>query len=32
VTGKKRGEDATYELPNGKSASVKILDVKPYQG
>jgi transcription elongation factor GreA len=32
VTGKRTGEDATYELPNGKSASVRILDVKPYQG
>jgi transcription elongation factor GreA len=32
VDGKKKGEDATYELPNGKLASVTILDVKPYQG
>ncbi|MEV7420539.1 transcription elongation factor GreA [Streptomyces sp. NPDC089919] len=32
VDGKKIGEDAQYELPNGKKASVKILDVKPYTG
>ncbi|MET9293714.1 transcription elongation factor GreA [Streptomyces sp. NPDC003077] len=30
VNGKKIGEDAEYELPNGKKASVKILDAKPY--
>ena len=27
---KKVGEDAEYELPNGKFASVKILQAKPY--
>ena len=32
VNGKKVGEDAQYELPNGKLASVKILEAKPYQG
>jgi transcription elongation factor GreA len=32
VNGKKVGEDAEYELPNGKKASVKILEAKPYQG
>ncbi|WP_371617601.1 transcription elongation factor GreA [Streptomyces sp. NBC_00454] len=32
VMGKKIGEDAQYELPNGKHASVKILDVKPFTG
>ncbi|MFD9910428.1 transcription elongation factor GreA [Streptomyces sp. NPDC059063] len=32
VNGKKIGEDAEYELPNGKLASVKILAAKPYQG
>ncbi|RSS82399.1 transcription elongation factor GreA [Streptomyces sp. WAC06614] len=32
VMGKKIGEDAAYELPNGKTASVKILDVKPFTG
>ncbi|MEV7197077.1 transcription elongation factor GreA [Streptomyces sp. NPDC093510] len=30
VHGKKIGEDAEYELPNGKFASVKILAAKPY--
>ncbi|MFF8830399.1 transcription elongation factor GreA [Streptomyces sp. NPDC015131] len=32
VNGKKIGEDAEYELPNGKKASVRILDAKPYSG
>ncbi|MFF8655031.1 MULTISPECIES: transcription elongation factor GreA [Streptomyces] len=32
VNGKRIGEDAQYELPNGKFASVKILEAKPYQG
>ncbi|MFE6752920.1 transcription elongation factor GreA [Streptomyces sp. NPDC057684] len=32
VNGKKIGEDAQYELPNGKLASVKILAAKPYSG
>ncbi|MGW1766969.1 transcription elongation factor GreA [Streptomyces sp. NPDC002073] len=32
VAGKKIGDDAEYELPNGKKAAVKILDVKPYSG
>lgn len=31
VNGKKVGEEASYELPNGKTASVKVLDAKPYQ-
>ncbi|APY86661.1 transcription elongation factor GreA [Streptomyces alfalfae] len=31
VNGKKVGENAEYELPNGKFASVKILEAKPYQ-
>ncbi|MCP3819017.1 transcription elongation factor GreA [Streptomyces sp. A3M-1-3] len=30
VNGKKIGENAEYELPNGKKASVKILEAKPY--
>nr|WP_223184132.1 transcription elongation factor GreA [Streptomyces sp. CBMA291] len=30
LNGKKAGEDAEYELPNGKKASVKILSAKPY--
>ncbi|MDX2849835.1 MULTISPECIES: transcription elongation factor GreA [Streptomycetaceae] len=32
VNGKKIGEDASYELPNGRKASVKILDAKPHSG
>jgi transcription elongation factor GreA len=32
VNGKKVGEDAEYELPNGKKASVKILKAEPYVG
>lgn len=32
VMGHKVGEDAEYELPNGKSASVKILKAEPYNG
>ncbi|GAA0457966.1 transcription elongation factor GreA [Streptomyces sp. NPDC046215] len=31
VNGKKIGEDAEYELPNGKKAKVRILEAKPYQ-
>ncbi|GFE14691.1 transcription elongation factor GreA [Streptomyces glebosus] len=32
VNGKKVGAGAEYELPNGKKATVKILDAKPYTG
>ncbi|GAA2577380.1 transcription elongation factor GreA [Streptomyces tubercidicus] len=32
VNGKKVGTEAEYELPNGKTATVKILDAKPYTG
>ncbi|MBB1255057.1 transcription elongation factor GreA [Streptomyces alkaliterrae] len=32
VNGKKVGDEAEYELPNGKQASVKILEAKPYGG
>ncbi|MFJ4844247.1 MULTISPECIES: transcription elongation factor GreA [unclassified Streptomyces] len=32
VNGKKVGEDASYELPNGKKASVKIIEARPYSG
>ncbi|CAM5683236.1 MULTISPECIES: transcription elongation factor GreA [unclassified Streptomyces] len=32
VLGHKVGEDAQYELPNGKPASVKILTAEPYNG
>ncbi|MER7898760.1 transcription elongation factor GreA [Streptomyces sp. NPDC096046] len=32
VIGHKVGEDAEYELPNGKKALVKILKAEPYEG
>ncbi|MEV6211100.1 transcription elongation factor GreA [Kitasatospora sp. NPDC051914] len=32
INGKKVGEDATYELPNGKQASVTIIEAKPHAG
>ncbi|MFF4956782.1 transcription elongation factor GreA [Streptomyces sp. NPDC001222] len=32
VIGKKVGDDAEYELPNGKKAMVKILKAEPYSG
>ena len=32
INGKKVGETATYSLPNGRSASVEILDAVPYAG
>ncbi len=32
VMGHKVGEDAEYELPNGKKAAVKILKAEPYEG
>lgn len=32
VSGKRTGDDADYELPNGRTASVKILAAKPYTG
>ncbi|MBT2898875.1 MULTISPECIES: transcription elongation factor GreA [unclassified Streptomyces] len=32
VNGKRTGDDADYELPNGRTASVKILAAKPYTG
>ncbi|MFJ7056855.1 transcription elongation factor GreA [Streptomyces griseobrunneus] len=32
VHGKRTGENAEYELPNGKTATVKILAAKPYTG
>ncbi|MEV8123038.1 transcription elongation factor GreA [Streptomyces sp. NPDC085944] len=32
VIGHKVGDDAEYELPNGKMASVKILRAEPYNG
>ncbi|NJQ05647.1 transcription elongation factor GreA [Streptomyces lonarensis] len=30
VNGKKAGDDAEYEMPNGSVAKVKIIDAKPY--
>lgn len=32
IDGKKIGDDATYELPNGKKATVRITEVKPHEG
>ena len=32
ISGKKVGAKATYSLPNGRSASVEILDAVPYGG
>lgn len=31
ITGRSRGETVEYELPNGKNASVQLLDAKPYE-
>jgi transcription elongation factor GreA len=32
INGKKIGENAGYDLPNGKKAAVKVLKAKPYTG
>ena len=32
INGHKVGESASYELPNGKSISVKLLSAEPYTG
>ena len=32
INGKAVGEDASYELPNGRAMMVKVLDAKPYTG
>ncbi|MGF1428326.1 transcription elongation factor GreA [Kitasatospora sp. LaBMicrA B282] len=32
IDGKQIGDEAQYELPNGRKASVKILEVKPFTG
>jgi transcription elongation factor GreA len=32
INGKKVGEQATYSLPNGRTASVEILEAVPYVG
>jgi len=30
IWGKRTGEDATYEAPNGKDLTVKVMDAKPF--
>lgn len=30
ISGKKVGDDATYELPNGRAVKVEIVEAKPY--
>ena len=30
INGKKKGDQASYEAPNGKTITVKIKDAKPY--
>jgi transcription elongation factor GreA len=30
ISGKKVGDDATYELPNGRAVKVEIIEAKPY--
>lgn len=32
ISGKKVGDEAAYELPNGKSQSVTVLKVEPFRG
>lgn len=32
INGKKKGDEVTYDAPNGKSIAVKIIDAKPYAG
>ena len=32
INGRKVGENATYDLPNGTPMTVKVLDAKPYTG
>ncbi|GMA20549.1 transcription elongation factor GreA [Arsenicicoccus piscis] len=32
INGKKKGDSASYEAPNGKTITVKIKDAKPYNG
>ena len=32
INGKKKGDEVTYDAPNGKSIAVKIIDAKPYVG
>ena len=32
LTGKQKGETATYQLPNGREMSVEVIDIEPYTG
>ena len=32
IMGKKAGDEATYEAPNGKTITVKVLSASPYRG
>ena len=32
ISGKKVGETATYNMPNGRAATVEILEAVPYGG
>jgi transcription elongation factor GreA len=32
INGKRRGEKAGYQLPNGRTVSVEIVDAKPFTG
>jgi transcription elongation factor GreA len=32
INGKKVGDTASYEAPNGKTIKVKVKDAKPYTG
>ena len=32
ILGKRSGDSASYELPNGRSVSVEIVNAKPYTG
>jgi transcription elongation factor GreA len=32
INGKKIGDTASYELPNGRTMSVEVLDARPYSG
>ena len=32
IVGKKKGDEASYEAPNGKSINVTIVDVQPFRG
>jgi transcription elongation factor GreA len=32
ILGKRKGESASYEAPNGKTVQVEIIDAKPFRG